>query len=316
MELRHLRYFVAVAEELNYRKASGRLRVAQPALSSQIKDLESDLGVLLLDRNTGGVRLTDAGAAFLAEARLILAHVARAIVVAREAAQGRRGRLTVGYFAPIFMGLMPASLKAFREKFPEVEVVLVELPIADQLAALEAGTIQIGFTVDRGAPLPSHLKNVAVTRSPIRAVMAPGHRLARQARLSLADLATEQLLCFVPRPGGVSVQGEIIQRFFSSRGLEIKPLQRIDGVEAYRAMLESGHGVSLIAESGSLARSPDLVLKPLKDTGDDLFVELQALWRADQSSQLTANFIAVMLEAAARKAPTRARKPRAPTRSA
>src|SRR4051812_5064070 len=141
MELRHLRYFVAVAEELNYRKASERLRVAQPALSSQIQDLERDVGVRLLDRDTGGVRLTDGGAAFLEEARLILRQVERAVAVAVEAAKGLRGRLMIGYFAPIFMGLMPASLKAYREKFPEVEVVLVELPILEQIAELEAGTI-------------------------------------------------------------------------------------------------------------------------------------------------------------------------------
>src|ERR1700754_3438022 len=107
MELRHLRYFAAVAEELSFRRAAERLRVAQPALSSQIKDLEEELGARLLDRDTRAVRLTDAGAAFLAEVRQILAHAERATVVAREAAQGRRGRLVVGYFAPIFMGLMP-----------------------------------------------------------------------------------------------------------------------------------------------------------------------------------------------------------------
>src|SRR3954470_17700247 len=120
MELRHLRYFVAVGEALNFRKAAERLRVAQPALSSQIQDLEADVGARLFDRNTAGVRLTDAGGAFLAEVRQILAHAERAGTVAREAARGRRGRLIVGYFAPIFMGLMPGSLKAFREKYPEV----------------------------------------------------------------------------------------------------------------------------------------------------------------------------------------------------
>src|SRR3954447_15768036 len=120
MELRHLRYFVAVAEELNYRKASERLRVAQPALSSQIKDLESDVGATLLDRDTGGVQLTDAGTVFLEQARLIVAQAQHAVVAAQEAAQGRRGRLTLGYFAPIFMGLMPATLRAYRERFPDV----------------------------------------------------------------------------------------------------------------------------------------------------------------------------------------------------
>jgi DNA-binding transcriptional LysR family regulator len=294
MELRHLRYFAAVAEELNFRKAAERLRVAQPALSSQIKDLEYELGVRLLDRNTGGVRLTDAGAAFLAEVRLILDHAERAALVAREAAKGQRGRLVVGYFAPIFMGLMPGSLKAFREKFPDVEVVLVEMPIADQLLALEAGTLHVGFTVARGVPLPASLKNAAVARSPVRVVMGRGHRLARATRISVTDLEKEQLLCFTAKNGYPSVHGEIIRQFFAARGVKAGPIKQIDGVEAFTATLESGLGISLVAELGSLSRSQDLVLKPLKESGPDMFLELHALWRKDQDSRLATNFIEVM----------------------
>jgi DNA-binding transcriptional LysR family regulator len=300
MELRHLRYFVAVAEELNYRRASERLRVAQPALSSQIKDLESDVGARLLDRDTGGVRLTDAGAAFLEEARHILALAEQAVVVAREAAKGRRGRLTVGYFAPIFMGLMPALLKAYREKFPDVDVVLVELPIAEQIAALESGAIQIAFTVGGSMPIPRQMKSVPVARSPIRVVMRRGHPLARLKKIALADLQDEQLLCFSPRKGLPSVQGAIMRRAFAAAGLTMKSLRQIDGVEAFRATLESGLGVSLITESGSLSQSRDLVMKPLKEEGPDLDLELHALWRDNQTSQLTANFIALMQSLAPR----------------
>jgi DNA-binding transcriptional LysR family regulator len=294
MELRHLRYFTAVAGELNFRKAAERLRVAQPALSSQIKDLEYELGVRLLDRNTGGVRLTDAGAAFLAEVRLILDHAERAALVAREAAKGRRGRLIIGYFAPIFMGLMPGSLKAFREKFPEVEVELVEMPIADQLVALEASTLHVGFTVARGLPLPASLKNVAVARSPVRVVMGRGHRLARVKRVSMADLEKERLLCFSVKKGYPSVHGQIIRQFFAENRVKAGPIQQIDGVDAFTATLESGLGVSLVAELGSLSRSQDLVLKPLKEKGPDMYLELHALWRKDQDSRLAANFIEVM----------------------
>jgi len=301
MELRHLRYFVAVAEELNFRRASERLRVAQPALSSQIKDLEFEVGARLLDRDTGGVRLTDAGSAFLEEARLIVAHAQRAITVAREAAKGRRGRLTVGYFAPIFMGLMPESLKAYREKFPEVDVVLVELPIVDQIAALESGAIQIAFTVAGSTAIPPNVKSVPVAHSTIRVVMRREHRLARARQVALTDLAGEHLLCFSPAKGLSSVQGAIMQRVFASRGLKLKPPRQIDGVEAFRATLESGLGVSLIAESGSLSQSDYLVLRPLKETGPDLELELLALWRADQDSQLVDNFIAVMKEIAPRR---------------
>jgi len=294
MELRHLRYFVAVAEELNYRKASERLRVAQPALSSQIKDLEAELEVTLLDRDTGGVRLNNAGAAFLTEARLILAHAQRAVTVAREAAKGLRGHLTIAYYAPLLMGFMPASLKAFREAFPEVEVTLVEMPLGGQIAALESGAIQIGFAIKGSTPIPPDLKHVEIVRSPIRAAVGRGHPLARKSRISLADLVREPLLCLTPKKGSGSVHGEIMRQGFVVRGLKPGPIRQIEGAEAFRATLESGMGVSLIAEVGSLSRSPDLIFKPLKENGADLFLELHALWLDGQTSQLTANFIALM----------------------
>jgi LysR family transcriptional regulator, benzoate and cis,cis-muconate-responsive activator of ben and cat genes len=303
MELRHLRYFVAVAEELNYRKASERLRVAQPALSSQIKDLEYELGVKLLDRDTGGVRLNDAGAAFLIEARLILAHAQQAMVVAREAAKGLRGQLTIAYYAPLLMGFMPASLKAFRETFPEVEVNLLELPLGGQIAALESGEIQIGFAINGSTPIPAHLKHVMVARSPIRAVVGREHPLARKSRIALADLVDEPLLCLTPKKGVASVHGEIMRQGFLVRGLKPGPIRQIEGAEAFRANLESGMGVSLIAEIGSLSKSPDLVFKPLKDSGADLFLELHALWRDGQTSQLTTNFIALMQKTALKEKP-------------
>lgn len=294
MELRHLRYFTAVAEELNFRKAAERLRVAQPSLSSQIKDLEAELGVRLLDRNTGGVRLTDAGTVFLDEVRQILALAGAAAQAARAAAEGRRGKLVVGYFAPIFMGLMPGSLKAFRGKFPEVEVELVEMAIADQLTALEAGTLHIGFTVARGIPLPASLRSAPVARSPVRVVMGRTHPLARRTRISMAETNREQLFCFSVKKGQPSVHAEIMRQFFAARGFKAGPIRQIEGVEAFRAMLESGLGVSFVAELGSLSRSQDLVLKPLKETGPDMFLELHALWRKDQGSQLVTNFIDVM----------------------
>jgi DNA-binding transcriptional LysR family regulator len=300
MELRHLRYFVAVAEQLNFRKASEQLRVAQPSLSSQIKDLEGELGVQLLDRDTGGVRLTDAGAAFLEESRLILAHAQRAMGLAREAAKGRRGKLTIGYFAPLVMGFMPASLRAFREQFPEVEVALIEMALVEQLTALEAGTIHIGFSLGGSQPLPPGVEHIEVARSPIRAVVGRGHPLARKTRISLAELAQEPLLCLQIKRGVPSLHGEIMRQGFATRGIKTGPIRAIEGADAFRATLESGLGASLIAEIGGLSRSTDLVFKPLKETSADMFIELHALWREGHASQLTANFVEVVRAVAPR----------------
>src|SRR5215217_6751400 len=122
MELRHLRYFIAVAEALNFRRAAEQLRVAQPALSKQIRDLEDELGARLLDRNTAGVRLTDAGAVLLNEARQILLAAQQAAIAVRDAAQGRRGRIVIGNIGAMSAAILPSNLTAFRERYPDVDV--------------------------------------------------------------------------------------------------------------------------------------------------------------------------------------------------
>jgi DNA-binding transcriptional LysR family regulator len=297
MELRHLRYFVAVAELLNFRKAAEELRVAQPALSSQIQDLEHELGVRLLDRDTGGVRLTDAGAAFLEEARATLRQAQTAMAVAREAAKGRRGRLTVGYLAPLLMGFMPMALKEFHRRHPDVDVALVEVPLTEQLAGLEAGTIQVGFTLDAQGRLPASLQKLPVVRSPIRAVVGRGHPLARHKRISLADIVREPLVCFSLRRGVPSVHGDIMRRSLVARSLRSAPIRAVEGAEAFRATIESGLGVSMIAAMGSLSRSRDLVFRPLKEQGEDLVVTLYAVWPKRQTSQFALNFIEVLRDA-------------------
>lgn len=293
MELRHLRYFVAVAEELNYRKAAERLRVAQPALSSQIKDLETELGVRLLDRNTAGVRLTDAGAVFLAETRRTLAQAAQAVLSAQDIAQGRRGRLAVGYSGPLLMGFMPGSVQTFSTKFHEVEVSLVEMPLGEQISGLQAGTIQIGFAIVGSIPIPPGLNQIEILRSPTRLVVGRGHRLAKARSVALADLVREPLLCLSNHKGTL-LHYEIIHPMFARRSLKLGPVKKIDGADAFRAALEGGRGVSLIPQMGSLSRSPDLVFKPLKDSGDDLVLELRALWPGRSSSVVIDNFIDVL----------------------
>lgn len=300
MELRHLRYFVAVAEELNFRKAAERLHVAQPALSSQIQDLEYDLGVKVLERNTGGVRLTDAGAAFLAAARLTLAQAEEAVAAARDAEKGRRGRLRVGYIAPLLMGFMPASLKAFHRQYPDVEVDPVEMPLGDQMAALKSRAIHLGFAIGGLGPLPPGMQHVPVVRSPIRAVVARGHRLARLRRISLTELKDEPLLSLAVKRGS-TVHGDIIRRIFAARALKHSPVRSVESVEIFRDSLEGGLGVSLIAESGSLARNPGLRFKALRETGEDLFLDLHALWPEGATSKLTANFLAVIQQVAPRE---------------
>jgi DNA-binding transcriptional LysR family regulator len=298
MELRHLRYFVTVAEELNYRKAAERLHVSAPSLSTQIRDLESELGVRLFDRNSGGVRLSDAGAAFLPEARLTLAQSQHAGLVAREAAEGLRGQLTVAYVEPVLMGFMPAILMVFHRRFPDVDITLAEMQLQNQIMALESGTIQVGFSLREDLRLPRGYRQMLIAHSPVRAIMHRNHRLASSSQVTLAELARDQLLCHSINHESPSLHGELMRLAFAARGLKIGRIRPIEGSGAFRAMLEAGLGVSLIPEIGGLAQSRVLVLRPLADTGLDLSVKLLALWRDAPASRATVNFVAVMRETA------------------
>jgi DNA-binding transcriptional LysR family regulator len=150
--------------------------------------------------------------------------------------------------------------------------------------------------VARGTPLPPSLTFVEVARSPICVVMGRGHPLARSKQIGLKQLVDETLLCFSVKKGYPSVQAGLMRYSMESRGLKHQPIRQIDGVDAFTATLESGLGVSLVPESSNLLRGSSLVLRPLKETGPDLFIELQAIWRTDQTSALTKNFVDVLLK--------------------
>ena len=297
MELRHLRYFVAVAEELNFRKASERLRVAQPALSRQIQDLEADVGAKLLVRNTSSVSLTDAGAAFLIECRLTLSQSQHAVAVARDAAKGLRGRIKVGYLAPLLTGYIPPALRAFGAKYPNVDIGMVELSNPEQLVALDSGTIQLGFGVNESATLlPRAFDSGVVGRTPFRAVVGVRHRLAKMRKVPLAELAREPLLALALSKGAAP-HLDAMRKLLTQRGIKTPQIRAIEGAETFLATLEGGLGVSLMGATGSLSRGKGLLFKELKETGDDLMIELQVVWRKGETSHLVKNFIDVLVAA-------------------
>src|SRR5262249_37069277 len=141
MELRHLRYFVAVAEELHFGRAAARVRIAQPALSRQIRHLEDELGLSVLERNRRRVALTPAGARFLDDARQILAHVDRAVASARRAARGEEGSLRVAYVPAVVFPRLPDIIRTFRRRLPTVDVELADMTPAQQSEALLGGRV-------------------------------------------------------------------------------------------------------------------------------------------------------------------------------
>jgi DNA-binding transcriptional LysR family regulator len=190
---------------------------------------------------------------------------------------------------------MPACLMAFLSRFPDIGVTLVETSIQRQTAALESGTVQIGFTIGDVSHLPPWVLHAPIAHSPIHAVLSRSHHLASLSEVSLVDLAREPLLCFSLSKTD-SLHGDLVRQIFAARGLSTGPIGQVEGPAAFRAELQGGMGVSLIAEIGGLSRNEGLASIPIKETGKDLFVDLHVLWRGDRDSMTVANFIAVMRE--------------------
>jgi DNA-binding transcriptional LysR family regulator len=292
MELRHLRYFEAVATELNFRRAAERLHIVQPALSRQIRDLEDELRVRLFDRDTVGVQLTDAGRVFLEEVRQILSHVRSATELTRDAALGRRGRLAIGNIGPVTATFMPECLAAFRVQFPDVAVDLVEVEPAEQVVALERGTVQVAFIVEKNPTLPAHLARRRVVRSPMCAIVGPAHRLARAGRVQLDELAREKLLCFAGQK--TQTHADLVRGILSAHGVKSRPLTIVAGFESLLAMIGGGQGVSLMPRHTIAPSDKRVLARPLAERADDLVFEVSAVWRSRPPALLAENFVRVV----------------------
>ncbi len=288
MELRHLRYFVAVAEELHFARAARRLHMAQPPLSQQIKSLEDELGVRLFDRSHRRVRLTDAGAAFLTGARRTLATAERAADAARRAARGETGRLAIGYVASVAYQLLPAILRAFRRRAPDVTLVLEEMSSAEQSRALAAGTLDVGF-VRRPPPIEPGLAGIVVRREPIVLALPRGHALAALRVIRLSELRAEPFIVFParPRPSWADVAIDLCRR----AGFEPAVAQEAIEMTSALSLVAAGIGITLVPASVRAIRRPGVVFRPIAPAP---MSELVLVRRAEPASEIVTRFLDVV----------------------
>ncbi|OAM88571.1 LysR substrate-binding domain-containing protein [Termitidicoccus mucosus] len=293
MELRHFRYFVAVAEALNFRRAAERLHVSAPTLSVQIKDLEGLLNARLFERDTMSVTLTAAGEILLEEARQVLEKAERAATAVREAAKGRRGTLRIGNVGLLSYGFIPDSLKIFRERYPAVEVELTEMDINRQAAdILQTREIQIGFAASFEKNILTGTRHFLVYKKPLEVLLGTDHRLARKRWISLSDLTRERLLAF----GNIknSRHEEALRDLFRNRAVKMPPLKYVTSFDNGIAMIASGQELSIAPEVVTLHSYKGITFRPLKETGKDLLIELHAIWRKDETSPLVHNFLDIL----------------------
>jgi DNA-binding transcriptional LysR family regulator len=292
MELRHLRYFVAVAQYLNYSEASRRLRVAQPAISQTILDLEDELGVKLLFRTKRNVQLTAAGTTFLREAGEILRRANEARRLAQRAARGEVGSLGIGFFGTAAAPILPALVQSYRVKFPDVELRLYELNPDQQLAAFDDGRIDLGFSRPLPVDRQSEFEQEAVYTDCLGLALPKTHPLAKKKVVRLRDLAREPFVQF-HRKGAPGLFDEVIASCRRA-GFSPRIVNEPDFMATVMTLVESGLGLSLVPRCVRSLNRPHVIIRPI--TPKSAPIPLNAVWRkSDENPTLTA-FLDILSE--------------------
>jgi DNA-binding transcriptional LysR family regulator len=285
MELRQLRYFVIVAEELNVTRAAKRLQMAQPPLSQQIHHLEQDLGVALFHRVKRRIELTEAGQVFLEEARRTLAQAEHAQRMAQRAQRGQTGRLEMGFVSESTYDLLPAMLQAYRARFPQVEVVLHEMTTTQQVQALQKGGIHLGLL---RAPIAEAGLNLRLIRQEPFVSVLPAHaRFAGEERLPLLALAEEPFILF-PRPISPGTYDQVIG-LCNQAGFSPQIVQEAIELHTILGLVAVGIGVSLLPASVRLLRSQGVLYRALAEATTQARTALA--WRQDARSSVVAAFL-------------------------
>ncbi len=263
MELRHLRYFVAVAEELNFRRAAARLNIAPPPLSVQISRLEAEIGTRLFDRVAKGVKLTDAGRTFLDHARKTLADAKRAIVAARQAASGEIGELSIGHNMPAGFLVFPKIVPAFREKWPDVRLTFHSLNIPRQLEGLRQEELDVGVV---WLPIPDDEFDVhPIVEERLVAVIPAGHELAEKPYVSVADLSGAPLI-LLSRVMDEETYHQI-ERMFAEAKARMNVVYQLENSLSMINFVAMGSGCSLLPAYAQNIRQEGVVFRELQNPG-------------------------------------------------
>jgi DNA-binding transcriptional LysR family regulator len=286
MELRHLRYFVAVAEEETVSRAAMKLHVSQPGLSRQVHDLEEEIGFQLFEREAKSLHLTDAGRTFLEHARAVLKHAEEAVSAARAVAEGAPSELQVGYAPSLTVHILPLTLRSFQAKYPRVRVALHDLSTEEITSRLRAGKLQIGLMVRLPARELRGLQFKELARYPIRVAVAPNHRFAKAKSLTLGEVASEPLFGY--RQKDYPEYHEFFGEIFGSTRPKPKIAEEHDGVTSIIAAVESGRGVALVPALLSCMVGQRLRLVPLAEAVPEIVIG--AVWKT--TSLLVEAFVA------------------------
>jgi DNA-binding transcriptional LysR family regulator len=302
MELRHLRYFVAVAEELSFTRAAQGLGIAQPPLSQQIRYLERELGFTLFDRDQRPLQLTPAGQAFLEGARQVLQQLEQTVQTAKMCAQGEQGQLSVGFTSTIAHSILATILRAFQDAYPSVKLLLQEEDQASQWQNLRDRKTDISFLYQFQPPTlgpqdeaPQPLLDdptfewLCLQQESLMVILPIDHPLTPQRTIHLSQLASEKFI-IPPRfnPSGLTAQ---IYHLCTTAGFTPNVIHEAIGVTAL-GLVASGLGVSILPQAMAHLQRPDIAFRPLQE--GDAIAQLVALWRRENRSTVLQHFVAMV----------------------
>jgi LysR family transcriptional regulator, benzoate and cis,cis-muconate-responsive activator of ben and cat genes len=295
MELRHLRYFAAVAEAENVSRAALKLHVSQPALSRQVRDLEEELGFLLLERTAKSVRLTEAGRVFLAEARAVLQRADEAVKAARAVATGGRGELHLGYAPSPTARILPPTLRAFQGAWPNARVKLHDLSTEEMLAGLREGALQLALLVRPTQAMLRGLRFEELMRDPVRLAVPPNHAFARLRSVPLARAAAEPWLALSRKD--YPEYHEFLAALFAGTNRKPRIVEEYESTASLVSAIEAGCGLAIAPQTLACSFGPRIKLILLSPAPEPLVIG--AVWPKTGLSAAAERFLACAKQAVA-----------------
>ncbi|MDB6139056.1 MAG: hypothetical protein JWO94_2128 [Verrucomicrobiaceae bacterium] len=287
MELRHLRYFVVVAEEQNITRAAVRLHVSQPPLSRQIRDLEQELGVALFERSAQSVRLTEAGSAFLGEARAVLFRVDQAVDKVRAVGSQCAGVLRVGYAPSPTVELLPPALRAFGKALPRVKVLLHDMTGGEMLEGLNHDKLDVVLIVKPALKSTRGMNVETLREYRVGIAIPPGHPFTKRKGVTVKEAAAEPLVAYSRKD--YPDYFEMLERLLGKAFKTIQVVEECDGAMSLITAVESGRGVSVAAESITCIAGGRVGFVPFSPAPEPLVVSM--VWRKGVLNAQTQRFI-------------------------
>lgn len=294
MELRYLKYFVAVAEELHFGRAAAKVQITQPVISDQIRRLEQELGVKLFFRTKRIVELTEPGKIFYEEAIQILSKVEKAVIKAQKADRGELGSLTIGYTGPALYTMLPKIIRTFRVRYSQVELILKEICTDEQVEALNAGDIEVGFL---HPPVKGDFEYISIMTEKMVLALPEDHPLATLTQVPIKKLSDQPFILF-PQKVGPYLYSRILT-MCQKAGFTPLVVQEVTPQPTMIGLVAAGIGVSFVSQSLQNLNRPGVVYRQLDISTPTL--ELSAVWKAEKVSPILRTFLQVVREIAKAK---------------